>query len=77
MKQPELNRIYVGLKFTSTSFSDTAEIVRIDNDKVDVMITSSQGHSRVLKGWDLNHVKERFEKGEYMEVLKGPNYSVW
>lgn len=73
----EANKIYVGLKFISTSFRDKAEVVRIDNDKVDVMITSSEGHSRVLKGWDLSHVKERFERGEYTVAPNGPNYSVW
>jgi hypothetical protein len=69
--------ISMGLKFKSTSFSDSAEVVLVKDGKVDVMITSSQGHSRILKDWDINHVKARFESGEYMVPDKGPNYSVW
>jgi hypothetical protein len=70
MRTPQQNIIYVGLKFTSVHFSASAEIVAVReaDNHVDVMLTSSEGHSRVEKGWNLQHTKWGFERGEYVPV---------
>lgn len=70
MRQQEQNKINVGLKFKSVHFSDDAEIVAIREqaNEVDVKLTSSQGFARIEKGWNLQHTKWGFERGEYMPV---------
>lgn len=72
MKHIEKNSIYVGLKFTSVHFSDDAEIVAVREsaNEVDVKLTTSEGHARVEKGWNLQHTKWGFERGEYKEAPK-------
>lgn len=69
MRQPE-NKIHVGLKFKSVHFSADAEIVAIreEANQVDVKLTSSEGHARVEKDWNLQHTKWGFERGEYIPV---------
>lgn len=68
MKQPD--KIYVGLKFTSLHFSASAEVVAIREDvnEVDVKLISSEGHARIVKGWNLQHTKLMFDRGEYTPV---------
>lgn len=70
MKQPEPNKIHVGLKFTSVHFSASAEVVAVREaeNEVDVKLTSSEGFAHVEKGWNLQHTKWGFERGEYMPV---------
>ena len=78
MKQ-EQNKIYVGLKFKSVHFSADAEVVAVREsaNEVDVKLTSSEGHSHIDKGWNLQHVKWGFERGEYKPVdPKGVNISI-
>jgi hypothetical protein len=80
MRQPELNRIYVGLKFTSVHFSADAEIkaIREKENQCDVMLTSSEGQARIEKDWNLQHVKWGFENGEYKPLEpNGVNISVY
>lgn len=70
MKQPEQNKIYVGLKFKSVHFSADAEVVAIREqaNEVDVKLTSSEGHARIEKGWNFQHTQWGFERGEYTPV---------
>jgi hypothetical protein len=70
MRQPERNSIYVGLKFTSVHFSADAEVaaIREQNNEVDVKLTSSEGHARVERGWNLQHTKWGFDRGEYTPI---------
>jgi hypothetical protein len=70
MRQPEPNKIHVGLKFKSTHFSADAEVVAIREaaNEIDVMLTSSEGHAHIEKGWNLQHTKWGFERGEYTPV---------
>lgn len=70
MKPQEPNKIYVGLKFKSGHFSADAEIVAIREqaNEIDVKLTSSEGHARIEKDWNLQHVKWGFERGEYIPV---------
>lgn len=70
MKQPERNSIHVGLKFTSLHFSADAEVaaIREQANEVDVKLTTSEGHARIEKGWNLQHVKWGFDKGEYIPI---------
>lgn len=70
MKQPERDKIYVGLKFTSIHFAADGEIVAIRGDvnEIDVRLTDTQGHARIEKGWNLQHTKWGFERGEYKTV---------
>jgi hypothetical protein len=66
---PKKETVYVGLKFTSVHFSDDAEIkaIREKENQCDVMLTTSEGHSRIEKDWNLQHTKWGFERGEYKE----------
>lgn len=50
MKQPEQNKIHVGLKFKSVHFSADAEVVAVREaaSEVDVKLTSSEGHAHRL-----------------------------
>jgi hypothetical protein len=68
--RPQQNNIHVGLKFTSCHFSDDAEIVAVreQNNEVDVKLISSQGHARIETGWNLQHTRWGFERGEYKSV---------
>lgn len=70
MKQPEQNKIYVGLKFTSVHFSADAEVVAVREqaNEVDVKLTTSEGHAHIHKGWNLQHTKWGFERGEYKPI---------
>lgn len=70
MKQQEQNKIYLGLKFKSVHFSADAEVVAVREtaNEVDVKLTSSEGHARIEKNWNLQHVKWGFERGEYKPV---------
>lgn len=60
--------ISTGLKFKSTSFSDTAEVVAVSNDKADVKLTNSEGHVKIIRGWSLPYMRDCFDRGEYMPV---------
>ena len=66
----EPNKIYVGLKFKSVHFSADAEVVAVHEaaNEVDVKLTSSEGHAHIEKGWNLQHTKWGFERGEYIPV---------
>lgn len=66
----QLNSVHVGLKFTSVHFSASAEIVAIREvaNEVDVKLTSSEGHARIEKDWNLQHTKWGFERGEYIPI---------
>lgn len=70
MRQPEQNKIYVGLKFKSVHFSADAEVVAVREaaNEVDVKLTSSEGHARIEKGWNLKHMKLGFERSEHKPV---------
>ena len=70
MRQLEPNKIHVGLKFKSTHFSADAEVVAIREsaNEIDVKLTSSEGHAHIDKGWNLEHTKWGFERGEYIPV---------
>jgi len=70
MMRPDQNTIRVGLKFTSVHFSADAEVVAIQEEvnEVDVKLTSTEGHARVEKGWNLQHTKWGFERGEYKAI---------
>jgi len=70
MRQPELNKIHVGLKFKSVHFSADAEIVAIreQDNEIDVKLTSAEGHAHIDKGWSLQHTKWGFERGVYIPV---------
>lgn len=70
MKQPERSSIHVGLKFKSVHFSADAEVVAIREsaNEVDVKLTSSEGFAHIEKGWNLQHTKWGFERGEYKPV---------
>lgn len=75
-----LNIITPGLKFTSTHFTATAEIkeVREKDNEVDVILSPSDGHAWVEKGWNLEHLKWGFERKEYNPIVKElNNISVW
>ena len=69
--------ISTGLKFKSISFSDTADVVKVVGDKVDVMLTTSEGHARIINGWELSHIKDCFDRGEYTKAEKEINFGVW
>lgn len=80
MKLPIPNIITPGLKFTSTHFAATAEVkeVRDEANEVDVILISTEGHSHVEKGWNLQHMKWGFERKEYNPIVKDiTNISVW
>lgn len=70
MRQPERNNIQVGLKFKSVHFSADAEVVAIREaaNEIDVKLTSSEGFAHIEKGWNLQHIKRGFERGEYIPV---------
>lgn len=70
MKQPERDKIYVGLKFASIHFAAAGEIVAIREDinEIDIRLTDTQGHARIEKGWNLQHTKCGFERGEYLPI---------
>jgi hypothetical protein len=67
MRRSEQTLFTIGTKFTSTTFTDAAEVVAIREDlnEVDVMLTTSENHSRVEKKWNLEHVRSAFARGEY------------
>lgn len=69
-------RINIGLKFRSTSFADTVEIVEIRQNEVDIRITTSQGFSRIEKNWNLEYIKACFERKECY-IPEEDKYSVW
>lgn len=70
MRQPEPNKIHVGLKFKSVHFSADAEVVAIREaaNEIDVKLTSSEGFAHIDKGWNLQHTKWGFDRGEYIPV---------
>lgn len=70
MRQLEQNKIHIGLKFKSVHFSADAEIVAIreEANQVDVKLTSSEGHARVEKDWNIQRTRWGFERGEYISV---------
>lgn len=68
--------INIGLKFRSTSFADTVEIVEIRQNEADVRITTTQGFSRIEKNRDLEYIKACFERKEYY-IQEEDKYSVW
>lgn len=70
MKQQERDKIFVGLKFTSLDFAADGEIVAIREgaNEVDVRVTDTQGHARVEKGWNLENVKDSFNKGVFIPI---------
>lgn len=70
MRQPERDKIHVGLKFKSLHFSADAEVVAIREaaNEVDVKLISSEGHARIASDWNLKHVKQRFDCGEYFPI---------
>lgn len=72
MRQQETIRICIGLKFKSVHFSADAEVVDIREaaNEIDVRLTSSEGFAHIEKGWNLQHTKWGFERGEYKPVEK-------
>jgi len=43
-----------------------------------VMLTSTEGHQWVEKGWNLEHMKQMFERKEYNSIVKDTtNISVY
>lgn len=69
-----------GLKFTSVHFAMTAEVkaVHEKENQVEVMLTSTEGHSWIEKDWNLQHMKWGFEKKEYNPIVKDTtNISVY
>jgi hypothetical protein len=76
MRQPEPNKIHVGLKFKSTSFSDTAEVVAVSNDKADVKLTNSEGHAKIIRGWSLPYMRDCFNRGEYYKPEREISFGI-
>lgn len=70
MRHHERSIVQVGVKFTSIHFSADAEIVAVREaaNEVDVQLTTSEGHARIEKGWNLQHTKWGFERGDYKVV---------
>lgn len=62
--------ISVGLEFKSTSFSAAAKIsgINVAENKVDILLTPSDGNSWEEKGWNLDELKANFRSGKYKEV---------
>lgn len=71
--------IAVGLKFKSLHFSMDAEVkeVREESNQLDVILTPSDGHAFVDKGWNLQHTKWGFERGDYFVLPPEPPISVF
>jgi hypothetical protein len=66
-----------GLKFTSVHFSAIAEVHAVSEqlNTVDVILTPSDGHSWIEKGWNLQHMQWGFERKEY-EAIKPNNVNI-
>lgn len=70
MRQPEPNKIHVGLKFTSLDFAADGEIVAIREEvnEIDIKLTDTQGHAHIEKNWDLGNIKTMFKNGTFTPV---------
>ena len=76
-KTPDLK---AGLVFTSVHWRGKAEIVRIDPkaNTLDVIMESPTGDRWPENGWNLQHTKWAFEKGEYSLPVNIPdNITLW
>ena len=69
--------ITAGLQFYYQHSSSLVTVSKIDGDVVDVMISPSDGHSFMQKGWSLKDMQSKFKSGYFAYHEKKNEVTVW